>query len=168
MKHLFLCINYLDRAPHISSDFPSPHCHLACDSYDFLQASGASRSHGGPLSAPWVTKTVSQVSRQRSPEGLRPQSSALLSSWSFPESLYDRDQRSKILWALWELFLPNPSALSSAHPLPQNSKQLIAPKLFLQRLHSRKTEARNISKAWPQLSAGALLKGFAQKISLFL
>lgn len=59
----------------------------------------------------------------------------------------------------WGIIPPhNPSALSSAHPLPQNSKQLIAPKLFLERLHSRKTEARNISKAWPQLSAGAHLK----------
>lgn len=77
---------------------------------------------------------------------------------AFPESRYSRGQRSKILWAFGELLAPNPSALSSAHPLPQNSKQLIAPKLFLERLHSRKTEARNISKAWPQLSAGAHLK----------
>lgn len=77
---------------------------------------------------------------------------------AFPESRYSRGQRSKILWAFGELFAPNPSALSSAHPLPQNSKQLIAPKLFLERLHSRKTEARNISKARPQLSAGAHLK----------
>lgn len=49
-------------------------------------------------------------------------------SSAFPKSLYSRDQRSNILWALGELFLPNPSALSSAHPLPRiaNSSSLLS------------------------------------------
>ena len=135
------------------------------DSSDCQQASGASRSRESPhLSAlgdkdcvPGAQTEVTGSSRSSEPGS---------PVWpAFPESLYSRGQRSKIVWVLGELSLSNPSALSSAYPLPQNSKQLLAPKLFLERLHSRNTEARNISKAWPQLSAGAHWKASMQKIS---
>lgn len=164
MEYLVLWISFLDRAPPVSSDLPSSPCHLAWNS-DCQQVSGASSSHESPhLGALGDKHHVPGA--QMEVTGSHWSTELGSPIWpAFPESLYSRGQRSKILWALGELFLPNPSALSSAHPLPQNSKQLLAPKLFLETLHSRKTEARNISKAWPQLSAGAHLKAFVQKIS---
>ena len=165
VEYVLLWINYLDRVPPISSDLPSPQCHLAWDSPHFQQASGASRSRESPYLSALGDKDCIPGA-QTEVTGSRRSTELSSPVWlAFPESLYSRGQRSKILWALGELFLSSPSALSSAHPLPQNSKQLLAPELFLERLHSRKTEARNISKAWPQLSAGAHLKAFEQKIS---